>query len=146
MKQNKNCEDFLFCSTDLKKKKKEERNIFIPNSMMNSWNKCLWLSVLRHCPNALTHLDKQIPDRWGDLLWCSAPWDDGLGLTRNCSLFLVMHWSHMGAWFSMAQNRSWPHCGLPVLMVSCIPDCITTRNRFFSCFKNSLFWSSFPYS
>lgn len=125
--------------TQIKNRGVGARNSSIPHSVMNSWNKCLQYSVLYHCPSALTPLGQQIPDRWGDPLWCSSPWDEGLGLTRNYSLFLVMHWSHMGAWFSMAQNRSWPHCGLPLLMVSCIPDCITTRNRFFSSLKTVYF-------
>lgn len=76
----------------------------------------------------------------GEVTPCDVPHPEMMGLALpGIIVFLVMHWTHMGAWFTMAQNRSWPHCGLPVLMVSCIPDCITTRNRFFSSLKTVYF-------
>lgn len=117
----------------------KERSVFVPNCVINSWKKKLGESVHYRCPDTLTHLCLQIPGTCGDPMWCSSPRDDRFGLTRKHSLFLIMHWSHMGAWFSTAQNRSWPRCGLPALMVLCIPDRITARNRFFSSLKTVYF-------
>lgn len=133
MEAKKNCEEFLVCYSN----KKEEKYLgtkFCDEFMQKgSWDRLPF--IIAPVPWLTSARRSQTPE----VTPCDAPHPEMMGLALpGISLFLAMHWSHMGARFSMAQNRSWHRCGLPVLMVSCIPDGITTRNRFFSSLKQSI--------
>ena len=138
MEAKKNCEEFLVCYSN----KKEEKNSLVSNSVMNSCKKKKkdawgWVSITdAPLPQLTSARRSQTPE----VTPRDAPPPEMMGLALpGISLLLVMHWSHLGARSSMAQNRSWPRCGLLALMVSCIRDCITTRNRFLSSLKTVYF-------
>ena len=136
MEAKKNCEEFLICYSN----KKEEKNTLVSNSVMNSCKKKKMLGVVSIIVAPLPWFTSARRSQTPEVTPRDAPHPEMMGFALpGISLLLVMHWSHLGARSSMAQNRSWPRCGLLALMVSCIWDCITTRNRFFSSLKTVYF-------